>query len=119
VKNNTFKTIYMTEDQGWAQDITIDRVRAAFREDAQIIIFACHLGLTKEYLDKLSKLFGVKVRGFEKAVAYTLWSNSRGDRIIRRTYGTDIAGVLAIKLKITIGAEFWLLQSSTTLVPIP
>jgi hypothetical protein len=57
--------------------------------DAQIIIFACHLALSPAYIDKLSKLFGAKVRGFTKAIAYTLYADGRGRRIINRTYGFD------------------------------
>jgi hypothetical protein len=86
-ENKSFRTSDMTQDQGFAEDITLARVRGAFQKGAQIIIFACHFGLNPDYIDKLSKLFGVKVRGFTKAVAYTLDGDGRGKRIIHRTYG--------------------------------
>ena len=85
--NKSFRTKNMTQEQGFSEDITLARVRDAFQKDAQIIIFACHFGLSPAYIDKLSKLFGVKVRGFEKAVAYTIRADNSGKRIIERTYG--------------------------------
>ncbi len=94
--NKSFRTKNMTQAQGFAEDITLARVRDAFQKDAQIVIFACHFGLNPAYIEKLSKLFGVKVRGFTKAIAYTLYTYD-GRRIINRTYGFDEGDALKNK----------------------
>jgi hypothetical protein len=73
----------------WGGKITITDVRAAFRKDAVVVIYACNAGLDKPYLNKISKLFGVKVRGFSKMIVFNLIPDKSGMRIIKTTYSVE------------------------------
>jgi hypothetical protein len=79
----------MTKQEIYAQDITITNVREAFRNDAEVVIYACHSGLDQLYLNKIAKLFGVKVRGFKKMIRYTLVPDKNHTHIVKRTYGIE------------------------------
>lgn len=81
----------MTKEQIFAENITIDNVRKAFRKDAVVVIYACHGGLDEPYLKKVDKLFGVKVKvkSFKKMIRYTLVPDKEGKRIINLTFGIE------------------------------
>jgi len=65
---------------------TIEDVRHAFTQDAEVVIYACHAGLDTAYLRKIGKLLGVKVRGFKKMIRYDL-KEEKGDLTVR--YGIE------------------------------
>ena len=77
-----------TQEQLFTANVTLDRVRSAFQEDAEVIFFACHSGMETAYIARLSELFGVKVRGYKKFIRYTLYTNDH-KKISKRTFGIE------------------------------
>ena len=84
--SQVFKPGNMSVEEGYAKGVSIDNVRAAFSDDAKVVIYACHAGLDKGYLQSIAHLFGVPVQGFSEMIAYTPIPNSTRKRIVGMTY---------------------------------
>jgi hypothetical protein len=71
--------------RGSKQEFSVNDVRKAFSKNAVVALYACHSGVDKGYLRKMSSLFGVPVKGFRQEVMYKLDLDKSGGVI--STYG--------------------------------
>ena len=64
------------------KEISVTNIKNAFAPRAHVYVYACHAGLTDEYLKQLSIAFGVPVKGFSTEILYGLHKDNTG-KIIR------------------------------------
>lgn len=64
--------------QGSKRKYSIDDARSAFAQEAEIVLYSCHSGTDREYLNQMSQLFGVRVKGFSQSVVYGLHPGPSG-----------------------------------------
>jgi hypothetical protein len=70
------ETIQKAEEEGWSfsdkksKGVTMEMVHAALPKGAEIVIYSCHSGTSKEELKRLARLLKVKVSGFTEEIRY-------------------------------------------------
>jgi len=91
----TPELISEAEEEGFSfsdlktKNATVNNVRDALGEHAEMVLYACHSGSDQDYLNQIARLLRIKVWGFSKEILYRPLPSRDGLKIVGWRYKVD------------------------------